>query len=52
MREAARRVDLMPGTDYVIVALPGILESSFDDVLGWVSGALKANQMKSKDASS
>lgn len=52
MREAARRVDLKPDTDYVIVALPGVGESSFDDIVGWVSEALEANQMKHKGKTS
>lgn len=52
MREAARRVDLKPGTDYVIVALPPIVASSFEDIVGWLSEALEANQMKNRESSS
>ena len=52
MREAARRVDLKPGNDYVIVALPAIVGASFSDITRWISDALEANQMKSKGQSS
>ena len=48
LREAASRVDLTPGTDYVIVAMPGIIRASFDDIVRWLSEALEANMNKRK----
>ncbi len=52
MREAASRVDLMSGTNYVVVALPGIVYASFEDIVGWLSDALESNLMKRKGMSS
>ena len=48
LREAASRVDLTPGTDYVLVAMPGIVRATFDDIVRWIAEALEANMKKRK----
>ncbi len=49
LREAASRTDLRPGTDYVMVAMPGINDASFDDIVAWLTSALEANMRKRQE---
>ena len=46
MREAARRVDLSPGTQYIIVASKELNEAGLGSVIQWITDAVEANRMK------
>jgi len=40
LREAARRIDLAPGTAYVFVATSQVLDAPFATLLGWMERAV------------
>lgn len=46
MREAARRVDLSPGTQYVIVTSKELADAGLSSVVRWITDAVEANRMK------
>jgi ribonuclease P protein component len=41
LREAAARVPLPAGTAFIVVALPGVNEAGFDELVGWLAAAVK-----------
>lgn len=40
LREAVARVPLVPGTTYVLVAAPEVVDAPFDRLVAWVRGAV------------
>lgn len=44
LRAAVERVACAPGTAYVVIAGPGVIDADFDQVVGWLSAAMTAGR--------
>jgi len=51
MREAVRRVELTPGTDYIVTALDDLENQPFEDLRTAIESAISGSAMKSEPPS-
>ena len=49
LREATRRVDLAPGTTYIVIADRSVIDAPFTSVMAWLEGAIDEGAMRTCD---